>query len=71
MVARASRVRCGLAFGLEGSQGLCQIEERSYLLEADDCDGTVLVVMVMAMMVDDMDCGHWFILITILLVLTH
>lgn len=71
MVARASRVRCGLAFGFEGSQGLCQIGERSYLLEADDCDDTVLVVMVMAMMVDDMDCGHWFILITILLVLTH
>ena len=41
------------------------------MLEADDCDDTVLVVMVMAMMVDDMDCGHWFILITILLVLTH
>ena len=70
MVARASRVRCGLAFGLEGSQGLCQIGERSYLLEADDCDDTVLV-MVMVMMVAGMDCGHWFILIIILLVLTH
>lgn len=34
----------------EGSQGLCQIGEPSYLLEADDCDGTVLVVVMMIVM---------------------
>ena len=34
-------------FGSEGSQGLCQMGEPSYLLEADDCDDIVLVLVVM------------------------
>ena len=51
VVARASRIRCGLVFGSAGSQGLCQIGEPSYLLKADDCDGTVLVVVMMIVMI--------------------
>jgi hypothetical protein len=69
VVARASRIRCGLVFGSEGSQGLCQIGEPSYLLEADDCDGTVLVVvMIVVMIVNGKNCVHWFLLITIILI---
>lgn len=73
MVARASRIRCGLIFGSEGSQGLCQIGEPSYLLEADDSGGIVLVVVVMiVMVVDGNNCVHWFLLIIIILtVLIH
>ena len=69
MVARASRIRCGLVFGSEGSQGLCQIGEPSYLLEADDSGGIVLVVVVMmiVMVVDGNNCVHWFLLIIIIL----
>lgn len=46
--------------------------EPSYLLEADDCDGSVLVVVTMIVMIaNGKSCVHWFFLIIILLVLIH
>ena len=64
VVARASRIRFGgLISGSEGLQGLCQMREPSYLLEVDDCDDTVLVVMIV---LDVQKCGHWFLLIIML-----
>ena len=64
VVARASRTRFGgLIFGSEGSQGLCQMREPSYLLEVDDCGDTVLVVMMVIVL---KKCRHWFLLIIML-----
>lgn len=52
-------------FGVEGLQGLCQMGEPSYLLEADDCDGDIAVVGMM-MGIDGKKRRHWFLLIIIL-----
>lgn len=46
--------------------------EPSYLLKADDSDGTVLVVVMMIVMIDGKQCVQWFLLIMIILtVLIH
>ena len=52
-------------FGVEGLQGLCQMEEASYLLEADDCDDGIAVIGMM-MGIDGKKRRHWFLLIIIL-----
>ena len=47
-------------FGVEGLQGLCQMEEASYLLEADDCDDGIAVVgMMMGQMTRNADIGSF------------
>ena len=57
-------------FDSEGSQGLCRIWEPRCLVEADDCDDTFLVVVMMVMIVNGKNCVHRFGFIIILLVLT-
>jgi hypothetical protein len=59
------RVGSDVVFGFEGLQGLRQIGEPGYLLEADDCDGDDIAVEVM-MVVDGEKCGHRFLLIGIM-----
>ena len=57
-------------FWLRRIAGLVSDWEPSYLLEADDCGGTVLVVvvvMMLLMVVDGNNCVHWFLLIIIIL----
>lgn len=51
-------------FGSEGLQGLCQMRGPSYVLEADDCDGIAVVVMMMMIVVDGKNYGRWFPLIS-------
>jgi len=60
------RVGSDVVVGSEGFQGLCQMGEPSYLLEADSCDDDVAVVVMIVIVVDGTNCGRWFLLITTL-----